>query len=57
MEKCLSEIKRTKDAPQLYYKLFTTLAVLKEFFHCEGKGIPLEEMDTKKFGVSSLCLI
>ena len=55
VEKCLDEIprKKSKDSTHLYYKLFMALSMLREFFHCGGKGMTKEQLDTKKFDVSS----
>jgi hypothetical protein len=56
VEKCADEIPRRKgkDSTHLYYKLFMALSLLREFFHCDGKGIAKERLDTKKFEVCRL---
>lgn len=54
VDKCLGQIslKKGTDSAKLHHKLFVTLKVMREFFHCDGEGVTNEQLDTKKFRVS-----
>ena len=55
VEKCLGEIpvKKGTDSAQLHQRLFTTLQIMREFYHCGGDGLNDKDLDTEEYKVSS----
>ena len=54
VEKCLEEapLKKGTDSAKLHQRLFTTLQMMREFYHCGGDGLQDKELDSDLFMVA-----